>query len=198
MTTTSTLSGAALFLGVALFFGSGCVVCEPPQRVVLCQSNGGRVDVGVPDGFAFPSQIELYGAKNCLAPDGSCSVAPWFSMAGSTAPMPDGHPYPDTHSLEVTVNMPFFEGSMTFTLPPTTTTSDGFRVAGVLGVSATDNVDLTPLSGTINATSEPDSLMATFDMLLETPDHQQFSLTNGGASCSRCIAYTQGEVCPSS
>lgn len=191
-----TLSGVALVLGLAL--GTGCSYCQPPQRVVLCESNGGTVDVRVPDGFAFPSQIQLHDAKNCLALDGACSLAPWFSMEGSTPPMPNGQPWPDSHSLLVTVNMPFFEGSMTFTLPPSTTTSDGVRVAGVLGVSATETVALTPVSGTINATSAPDSLIATFDMLLETPDHQQFSLTNGSAGCSRCVAYTQGEVCPQS
>ena len=154
------------------------------------------VDVLAPDGFVFPAQIGLYEGKNCLAPDGTCSIAPWFSMKGSTPPMPNGQPWPDSHSLQVTVNMPLFEGSMTFTLPPSATTSDGCRVVAVLGVSATETEELTPISGTITAVSAQDSLTATFDMQLETPDHQRFSLTNGSAACSHCVAYTQAEICP--
>jgi len=127
----------------------------------------------------------LFDGDTCLAIDGSCSIAPHFEVISE--------PRPDGHALRIAVELPAVEGATTQALPPGPGSS--VSVTATLRTAATDTMVLAVRSGMMTIDSSREHLIATFDMELETPDHQRLTLTNGRASVVGCRVLHQDAIC---
>lgn len=188
------LLAATIFLAVACLDCDLSERCYPSRRTVQCSGYGVVGEVEAPVGFELPRDLYLMEARNCLSLHDTCSVPQTFSVQASTPDLPDGQPRPDGHSLHVTVNLPAVEGSVTYTIPASLSTS--FQVLASLDVALEpiQTVALNPIAGTLVAETSREALGAMFDMQLETANHLRFSLT-GQAGVGGCMAVTEPAFC---
>ena len=195
----SVLAGSLLAGALALLL-SGCLPenCWPESRVALCAAQSGTATVAVPAGFSTPMTSRVGGAS-CLGPDGTCSVRPSFFVVAIHDQTPSPQPQvPNTYSVLVVATLPVIEGAGTFTLP--SSGPNAVTVAGQvdLGQNGFYLLPLFPLAGTIAVDgSSRDGFHASFDLEVETPDHQVFSATGGTADIGQChVDVTQAGCSP--
>jgi hypothetical protein len=175
----------ALVLAVGLSACDFHQNCHPSITLPLCAAHGGSAKIDAPAGFELAANAHLFDGESCLGIDGACSVAPHFKT--------DSDPQSNGHALWVAVELPIVEGAATHALPPSA--GSHLRVTATLQASATETVTLAVQSGAIAVDSSKEHLNATFDMQLETPDHQRLSVIDGHVSISGCRVFHQDAVC---
>jgi hypothetical protein len=139
-----------------------------------------------------PRSVFVYGLP-CLGPDGTCSVRPLIDVVASLGDIMD--------SLRVQVTLPVREGPATY--PVSSSSSDVAIVQATFDLAASEKgltgstIDtLTPLSGTVVVEHlTTDAFRATFDMRLETSDHQLFSVAEGRVESDGCEVYVIPAEC---
>jgi hypothetical protein len=174
---------AAIGLSACDFLGN----CHPATTQPLCVAHGGSAKVDAPVGLGLAASGHPFDGDSCLASDGACSVAPHFKI--------DSDPQSNGHALWIAVELPIAEGAATHALPPSA--GSPLRVTATLKTSATETVTVAVQSGAIAVDSSKEHLIATFDMQLETPDHQRLSVTDGQVSISGCSVFHQDAFCQS-
>jgi hypothetical protein len=132
-----------------------------------------------------------------LAVDGTCSVPPAILTVVSNPAFADGSRAPGSYTLSTTITLPAFEGSRVFPLLPADgSLGDSAQVVAYVWSPPSEEVPLTPTSGTVTVDSSKENLAVKFEMLLETADSQQFSLKDGAATAGGCTIIHHDSYCP--
>jgi hypothetical protein len=165
----------------------GRSICLPESKQVTCGAPTGSAAIAGPPELELAQTAPVMTATGCLAADGTCSVAPSFTIEAPSAGLGGLHIY---------VLLPPVAGPATYPLPPSG--PDSVRLDAQLYVpqSVPPTASLDPLSGTIAVDRlDADGFRATFDMILELADHRRISVTGGSVTLEGCHAETVPARC---
>jgi hypothetical protein len=186
-----------LLLAGIFAFPSACQreECYSESRMVSCPSQVGTATLAVPAGFLTITTTSVGGAS-CLAIDGTCSIQPTLLVFAAHDQTPSDQPRPDTYAVAIVATLPVFEGSATFVLPFSGPNSVLITGQVDLDMTGFHLLPLSPLSATIAVEGLSRSgFRASFDIQVETADHQVFSVTGGTAEISGCHVGISPAAC---
>jgi len=162
--------------------------CSPAGTGVRCNGPAtGTATVSAPARYGTPRSVRAAGGT-CLGQDGTCSARPPIIVSAAFVAGWD--------SLGILLTLPAREGPATYVVSSSSSDVVFDQASFDVDLNGSDFVPLTPLSGAIVVELlTTDAFRATFDMELETPDHQLISITGGRVENAGCETFAYPAEC---
>jgi hypothetical protein len=186
---TLRFSTAAVGLSLSAIAPAGCgsdcadygQASEP-----VCDNLMGSANVTAPAVYALPATVPLVDGHTCLDVGGRCTDYPVVHLMNTVGRGQFG--------IEITLRLPAVEGSATYTYPSAWTVNYFNLNAELNAMSDTgtpSGQNLEWVGGTINVeASSAAELRLTFDLELQSPSAEVFSITAAAVTVNGCHVKT--------
>jgi hypothetical protein len=177
-------AGALLSL-LALVATTGCGDdCDHWRKGTepVCDNVTGGANITAPAQYALPAIVSVVDGHSCIDAAGGCSDYPIVHLANTIGR--------GQYGIELTLRLPFTEGAATYTFPTAWTVNYFNLNAELNGIDSSgmpSGQNLEWVAGTINVeASSAAELRLTFDLELQLPSGEAFSVTSGAVTVNDC------------